>query len=109
MRQLGNIKTVATKASYASYKMANGKLGNDLFDAACAGLWALGTRGAEDVPTVIGYASDRGICHTHYRCYRYKAINRTYGYFFEPLTFWVKAEALVLWLLLIPLAPYGRG
>lgn len=55
VRQLGNIKAVSTKASYASYKMANGKLGDDLFDAACASVWALVTRGAEDVPTVIGY------------------------------------------------------
>jgi hypothetical protein len=54
IRQLGNIKAVPTKASYASYKMANAKFGDDLFDAACAGVWALVTRGAEDVPTVIG-------------------------------------------------------
>lgn len=54
IRQLGNIKSIPTKASYASYKMANAKLGDDLFDAACAGIWALATRGAEDVPTVIG-------------------------------------------------------
>lgn len=54
VRQLGNIKSVPTKASYASYKMANAKLGDDLFDAACAGVWALITRGADDVPTVIG-------------------------------------------------------
>lgn len=55
VRQLGNIKAVSTKASYASYKMANGKLGDDLFDAACASVWALVTHGAEDVPAVIGY------------------------------------------------------
>lgn len=54
VRQLGNIKTQPTKASYSSYKMVNAKLGDDLFDAACAGVWALHTRGAEDVPTVIG-------------------------------------------------------
>lgn len=54
VRQIGNIKAVATKASYSSYKMANPKLGDDLFDAACAGAWALVTRGAADVPTVIG-------------------------------------------------------
>lgn len=53
VRQLGNIKAVATKASYSSYKMANPKLGDDLFDAACAGVWALVTRGAETVQTVI--------------------------------------------------------
>jgi hypothetical protein len=54
VRQLGNIKTVPTKSSYSSYKMVNPKLGDDLFDAACAGVWALVTRGMEDVPTVIG-------------------------------------------------------
>lgn len=55
VRQLGNIKTAPTKASYASYKMANIKLGDDLFDAACAGVWALMTRGESgDVTTVIG-------------------------------------------------------
>ena len=54
-RQLGNIKTVPTKTSYSSYKMVDPKLGDDLFDAACASVWALVTRGAEDVPTVVGY------------------------------------------------------
>lgn len=53
VRQLGNIKTLPTKASYSSYKMVNAKIGDDLFDAACAGVWALVTRGAADVPTVI--------------------------------------------------------
>ena len=53
VRQLGNIKTLPTKASYSSYKMVNAKVGDDLFDAACAGVWALMTRGAEHVPTVI--------------------------------------------------------
>lgn len=53
VRQLGNIKKVPTKSSYDSYKMANPKLGDDLFDAACAGVWALVTRGADEAPTVI--------------------------------------------------------
>ncbi|MDD4927501.1 MAG: hypothetical protein PHF58_13485 [Methylotenera sp.] len=53
VRQLGNIKTIPTKASYSSYKMADLKIGDDLFDAACAGVWALMTRGAENTPTVI--------------------------------------------------------
>ena len=53
VRQLGNIKTLPTKSSYSSYKMVNAKIGDDLFDAACAGVWALLTRGAADVPTVI--------------------------------------------------------
>lgn len=57
VRQLGNIKALPTKASYSSYKMANPKIGDDLFDAACAAVWALITRGSEDVPTVISSRS----------------------------------------------------
>lgn len=53
IRQLGNIKAVPTKASYASYKMADPKIGDDLFDAAMAAVWALVTRGALLAPTAI--------------------------------------------------------
>lgn len=53
VRQLANIKAEPTKASYASYKMANPKLGDDYFDAACAAVWGLVTRGAMDAPGVI--------------------------------------------------------
>lgn len=53
VRQLGNIKAEQNKAGYSSFKMADPKIGDDLFDAACAGVWALITRGAEDAPTVI--------------------------------------------------------
>jgi hypothetical protein len=53
IRQLVNIKAEPTKASYASYKMVDPKIGDDLFDAAMASVWALVTRGAIDVPTVI--------------------------------------------------------
>lgn len=53
VRQLPNIVPVKTKTSYASYKRANVKLGDDLFDAAMASVWALTTRGATDVKTVI--------------------------------------------------------
>lgn len=54
VRQLGNIKALPTKASYSSYKMANPKIGDDTFDAACAGVWGLVTRGEEGfVETVI--------------------------------------------------------
>jgi hypothetical protein len=53
VRQLGNIKSVPTKTSYASYKMANPKLGDDIFDAACAGVWSLVTRGIAEEPTFI--------------------------------------------------------
>lgn len=53
VRQLGNIKAEATKADYSSFKMADPKLGDDLFDADMAATWALTTRGQEDAPTVI--------------------------------------------------------
>ena len=45
IRQLPNIRPVKTKASYASYKMADPKKGDDLFDAAMAAVWGLVTRG----------------------------------------------------------------
>jgi len=53
VRQLANIRAEPTKATYASFKMADRKLGDDLFDAAMAAVWALATRGAIDVPTII--------------------------------------------------------
>lgn len=52
-RQLPNIRPEATKVSYSSYKMANHKLGDDLFDAAMAAVWALVIRGGAPVRTVI--------------------------------------------------------
>lgn len=51
-RQLSNIAPKATKASYPSYKMANPKIGDDLFDAACAAVWDLATRGIQ-IPTIV--------------------------------------------------------
>ncbi|OSI20385.1 hypothetical protein [Neisseria dumasiana] len=55
IRQLGNIKAEPAKNSaYNSYKMANPKIGDDMFDAACAAVMALLTAGAETyVPSVI--------------------------------------------------------
>ncbi len=53
VRQICNIKAVSTQASYSSYKMADKKLGDDLFDAACAAVWALITRGIDLAPTRI--------------------------------------------------------
>jgi hypothetical protein len=53
LRQLGNMKAVPTRASYSSFQMADMKVGDDLFDAVCAGIYALVTRGLEDQPTVI--------------------------------------------------------
>ncbi|MFC3874859.1 hypothetical protein [Neisseria musculi] len=55
IRQLGNIKVEPAKGSaYNSYKMANPKIGDDMFDAACAAIMALLTAGADTyVPSVI--------------------------------------------------------
>ena len=53
IRQLSNIRSVPTKMSYSSYQMVEAKLGDDFFDAAMAGIWALTTRGAGVAPTVI--------------------------------------------------------
>ncbi|MBI5920274.1 MAG: hypothetical protein HY847_01345 [Betaproteobacteria bacterium] len=54
VRQVANIKAEATKADYSSFKMADPKVGDDLFDADCAATWALATRGVSAFgPTVI--------------------------------------------------------
>lgn len=53
VRQLGNMRAEPTKASYSSFKMADPKIGDDLFDATCAAVYALITRGLADSPTVI--------------------------------------------------------
>lgn len=53
VRQLPNIVPEQTKTSYASYKMADGKIGDDLFDAAMASVWGLVTRGACNAPTTV--------------------------------------------------------
>ncbi len=53
VRQLGNMKALPTRASYSSFQMADMKIGDDFFDATCAGIYALLTRGLEDTPAVI--------------------------------------------------------
>ena len=53
MRQLGNMKAMPTQASYSSFQMVDQKIGDDLFDAVCAGVYALLTRGLADAPAVI--------------------------------------------------------
>ena len=53
LRQLGNMKAVPTRASYSSFQMADVKIGDDLFDAAMAGVYALITRGLADTPATI--------------------------------------------------------
>jgi len=53
VRQLPNIVPLQTKTSYASYKMADGKLGDDLFDAAMASVWGMVTRGSYSAQTTV--------------------------------------------------------
>ncbi|PHS23481.1 MAG: hypothetical protein COA83_09590 [Methylophaga sp.] len=53
VRQFPNIIPVQTKTSYASYKRANTKMGDDLFDAAMAAVWGLVTQGICSIQTVI--------------------------------------------------------
>jgi hypothetical protein len=53
VHQLPNIVALPTKQSYASYKQADSKIGDDLFDAAMAAVWGLVTRGALHAPTAI--------------------------------------------------------
>ncbi|MBV7454290.1 NDRG family protein [Acidovorax sp. sif1233] len=53
VRQMGNMKATPTQASYSSFSMVDRKTGDDLFDAACAAVYALLTRGMADAPTVI--------------------------------------------------------
>lgn len=53
IRQLPNIRPEQTRAAYSTYKMANAKLGDDLFDAAMASVWALATRGGETPKTAV--------------------------------------------------------
>jgi len=53
VRQLVNIAILPTSKSYSSYKMVNRKIGDDAFDAAMAAVWALLTRGLDDVPTIV--------------------------------------------------------
>jgi hypothetical protein len=52
-RQLPNIRELPTSKSYSSFRMADEKIGDDTFDAACAAVWSLFTQGTANVPTVI--------------------------------------------------------
>ena len=51
--QITNIRAEATSKTYASYKMVKKAVGDDLFDAFMAAVWALVTRGAMAMQTVI--------------------------------------------------------
>lgn len=53
VRQLPNIKPEPTSKAYASYSMVRKDIGDDLFDAAMAAVWALVTRGAAPAATII--------------------------------------------------------
>lgn len=52
-QQLSNIKALATSKSYSSYQMVKKSLGDDLFDAAMAGLWAIINRGGIHLESII--------------------------------------------------------
>lgn len=52
-KQLVNIVPEPTKATYSTYKMADSKFGDDLFDAFMAATWALVTRGSVGVATEV--------------------------------------------------------
>ena len=52
-KQLINIRPAVSKQSYSIYKMADAKIGDDLFDAYMAGLWALVTRGVATVSSIV--------------------------------------------------------
>lgn len=52
-KQLINIRPEPTKATYSTYKMADAKFGDDLFDAFMAATWALVTRGSAGVFTEV--------------------------------------------------------
>lgn len=53
VRQLANMRAEPTRASYSSFVMADGKIGDDLFDAACASVYSLLTRGLADAPPTV--------------------------------------------------------
>jgi hypothetical protein len=52
-RQLINIRPEVSKASYSTYKMADSKIGDDLFDAYMAAVWALVIRGIATISTIV--------------------------------------------------------
>lgn len=52
-KQLINIRPEPTKATYSTYKMADPKFGDDLFDAFMAATWALVMRGSVGIVTEI--------------------------------------------------------
>jgi len=52
-KQIVNIKPESSKAAYSTYKMVKRSIGDDLFDAFMAMVWAFATRGAGVVETVI--------------------------------------------------------
>lgn len=52
-RQLTNIKKISSSKTYASYKMINKKIGDDVFDAFLVGAWALITQGTKTAKTTI--------------------------------------------------------
>ena len=53
VRQVGNMKALPTKTSYSSFQMVDQKIGDDFFDALCAAVYALLTRGQEAAAAVV--------------------------------------------------------
>lgn len=52
-KQIPNIVEEKTSKAYARYKMANRKIGDDLFDALMGAIWAFANRIAESAPATI--------------------------------------------------------
>lgn len=52
-KQIINICPAVSKVSYAIYKMADSKIGDDLFDAYMAALWAMVTRGIATITSIV--------------------------------------------------------
>lgn len=53
VRQLVNIRQDVISKQYASYKMVDVKIGDDLFDAATQAVWCLAQRGIDIVGTIL--------------------------------------------------------
>lgn len=53
IRQILNIKPEVAKTTYSTYKMAEKKVGDDLFDAYMAAQWGIASRGIEASPIII--------------------------------------------------------
>lgn len=57
IKQLANVIKLPTKANYPSYKMDSKEIGDDIFDAACAAVWGVASRGM--IPGTVILTSTR--------------------------------------------------